>query len=263
MKVNFSVIEKVVGTIRTLFWKNPDIIYINSNKKKFNKRNIDSNVETLKSKWVCCQTDSKLGIKFEKYHFRKMKFCLFQIMRNLSNISRIVYSGYASPMFAVYDGFCLGDNRDYVFVDTLENKNKSYIINYRKKYEKETIYFDNPSEEINVLIESSCEILVSKCRNCKTYQFNKKCKDKIDIGYLNDVYSFTKSIFDLAADSLVKKINLYVSARQPVSFIVGTAIQSSHPSVYVYEFDQGQYKDLLLVQEGRIIEGKNDRELLK
>ena len=256
MKFDIIWIKKIIAIIKTIFWKNPNIIYINSNKKKFDKGDVDSHVEVRNRKWVLCQTDSKLGFKFEKHHFKKMKFCLFQILRNCSDVTSIVYAGYVSPMFAICDGYCLGDSRNYVFVDTRKSKSESYEIRYKKKFIKQDIDFDYSSEEINVLVNSSSDIALAKCKKCKTYFYNEKCKDKIDNQYLTKVYSFIKSLLDLSTNSSVKRVNLYVSSRQPVSFVIGTAIQSSHPPVFVYEFDQGEYKDQILLQEGKIIEEK-------
>ena len=252
MKIDLPLITKIIAAITTLFWKNSEIIYIDSNIKVFDIGNIDEKTKTRNKRIVNCQTISKLGNKKDMCHLFKMKFHLFQILKNCTESANIVYCGYASPMFSIYDGYCLGDNRNYTFIDTRRDKNLTYMIDYKKKYTRCRIDFDYSAEEINILVSSSFTISHYKCKKCKSYEFNNRCKDTIDCNYLNLVYSYIRSVLEISKQSSVKRVNLYVAARQPVSFIIGTAIQSSDPPVFVYKFENNEYCGSLLIQEAKI-----------
>ena len=56
---------------------------------------------------------------------------------------------------------------------------------------------------------------------------------------------------DLCKDNGVERINLYIAAKQPIGFVIGTAIQSYHPTTYVYEFLEGNYLMPLIIQKGK------------
>lgn len=73
MKIDISLLFKLFSFFKTLLWKNPDIVYINSNKKFQNKRNVDEVTQTLDYKWILCESNTKLGYKFYNSHLRKMK----------------------------------------------------------------------------------------------------------------------------------------------------------------------------------------------
>lgn len=47
MNVNVSMIYKFISLIKTFFWKDKNIIYVNSNKKSQSKNNIDSLISTI------------------------------------------------------------------------------------------------------------------------------------------------------------------------------------------------------------------------
>lgn len=34
---------------------------------------------------------------------------------------------------------------------------------------------------------------------------------------------------------------MYISAKQPISFVIGTAIEQRHPEIEVYEYDGNKY----------------------
>lgn len=258
MNNNISLFYKVYSAIKTFFWNNPNIIYINSNKKKQNKMIIDELVPTRGYKWVVCESNTKLGYRFYNIHLLKMKKNLYDISRNLSDSNSLIYSGFVSPMFAAYDGFCLGDNRDYTFVDIDSNNSNGYKINYKKNIIKVNEIKEIKDKTINIIYSSSRDINIKGIDKSGTFYFYEKSGNKVKPNYLQKVYSYTKQLLDICSSNGVEQINMYIAAKQPVSFIIGTAIRSGHPKVYIHEYFEGNYVLSLLVQEGRII-GKNGK----
>lgn len=252
-KIDLNVFGKVIAFLKRIWWKNNNIIYINSNKKIFDKDNIDNKIPTRKYKWISCQTIGKLGAKHFKYHLFKMKINLFNILRNCDDGVNIIYTGYVSPMFATYDGYCLGDNRKYTFIDTLHKNGKSYTINYSKKFVKEKVNIPKDCTEINIKICCTNIIDSDKCLNNLSFDFIKEV-DKVSVDILNQIYSFVKNILDECNNSDVNRVNLYIAAKQPISFICGTAIQGYHPLVAVYEYDCNKYSKCFEIQHSKIVE---------
>ncbi len=252
-QIDLNIIGKIIAFFKRIFWKNNNVIYINSNKKVFDKENIDKNISTRKRKWISCQTISKSGIKYYKTHLFKMKLNLFNILRNCNDDVSIVYAGYVSPMFAAYDGYCLGDTRKYTFIDTLQKNSESYCINYTKNFSKKKVSILKNNTEINIKICCTNVIDNKKCLNNLSFKYIKMI-DKVDSKILNEVYSFIRNILDACCNSNVLRINLYIAAKQPISFICGTAIQSYHPLVVVYEYDCNQYTKCLEIQNSKIVE---------
>ena len=253
MKIDISLIYKIWSFIKSIFWKNSNIIYINSNKKIQSKEMIDKVTTTNGYHWVICQSNTKLGYSFYKYHLLKMKKSLYDITRNSKELNRVTYSGFVSPMFAVYDGYVLGDNRKYCFIDSCSKNSKSYKIDYEKKTNESNSIEKPFTDIVNVLFPCSFKIKIENDNN-NIYKFNTFLIDKVTEKYLQEVYSYAKRVFDLCNECGVKRINLYISAKQPVSFIIGTAIQSYHPPIYIYEYEGGKYTYSLLIQKGKIID---------
>lgn len=251
MEIDVSLIYKVISCLKTLLWNNPNIIYVNSNKKRQNKRLIDEVASTLDCKWVLCESNTKLGHKHYKYHLLKMKHSLYDILRNTANSNKLIYSGFASPMFAAFDGYCLGDARKYTFVDLNSSNSKPYKIEYSKKYMKHNLPDKPNSKIVNVIYSCTTDVDTSSISGYK-YIFNEKSGDSVKAKYLQNIYSFTKDVLDLCKDNGVERINMYIAAKQPISFIIGTAIQSYHPNVYIYEFIEGKYTTPLNIQKVRI-----------
>ena len=88
--------------------------------------------------------------------------------------------------------------------------------------------------------------------NLEYYEFNRLSGPKVTKSYLQEIYSYAKSLFDLCTNCGVERINLYICAKQPISFIIGTAIQSYHPKIYAYEFNNGKYDHCLNIQLGKL-----------
>ena len=66
--------------------------------------------------------------------------------------------------------------------------------------------------------------------------------------------SFTKNILDSCSNSEIEKVNLYIAAKQSVNFIVGTAIQSFHPKIFVYEYRDNRFKYCMDLFNSKIME---------
>lgn len=255
---DITLIYKVFSVIRGwLFWKNNKIIYINSNKKIQSMSSIDEVTSTREYKFVNCQTSFKqlTDIKFYKHHLIKMKKHLYDILRNAVDFDEMVYSGFVSPMFAAYDGFCLGDNKKFIFIDVDSKNSKPYKVEYFKDFSKPEKLPAPTTEIVDVFYSYSYEINQIDSKNSK-FVFDLRCDDEVNAELLKKVFSFSKSVFDLCKDSKVKEIHLYISAKQPISFIIGTAIQSYHPKIIAYEYVNGEYKYPFWIQSGKFEELK-------
>ena len=91
--------------------------------------------------------------------------------------------------------------------------------------------------------------------NHQTFVFDQKSGSKVNKEYLNQIYDFTKSILDEANECGVRNVNMYICAKQPISFVIGSAIQTYHPTTKIYEYSQGKYTGCINIQKGRL-EGK-------
>ena len=249
MKFNVSVLYKIWSCVKALFWKEDNIIYINSNKKRQNKDNIDdAGIKTRKYKWLICESNIKLGHKFYKMHLLKMKHRLYDILRNSNDSNDIVYSGFVSPMFSTYDGYCIGDTRKITFVDLDSNTSKPYKVEYEKNYIRSKVKVVE-KEVVNIAFECSYNI---KYKQEFDYRYSKKSGSRVEKEYLQNIYSFTRNLLDSCSLNNVKRVNFYIAAKQPINFVIGTAIQSFHPKVYVYEFLEGKYFKYMIIQKGRL-----------
>lgn len=248
MNFDVSFIYKIWSFLKTIFWKKENIIYINSNKKMQIKDNIDEVIKTRKYKWVICESNIKLGYKFYNIHLIRMKKNLYDILRNSSDSNDLVYSGFVSPMFAVYDGYCIGDVRKITFADLDSSTSKAYKVQYEKNYLKKDLDDVINKDVINIFYECTNDI---KSDIPADFKYSQKSGKKVTKQYLQDIYSFTRNTLDLCLKNNVKRINFYIAAKQPIGFIIGTAIQSYHPTIYVYEFLEGNYLMPLIIQKGK------------
>ena len=247
MDLNVPVVYKILSFIIRILWRNENIIYVNSNKKTFAWDYIDSVTKTKGYKWLTCESNTKLGYKLYNLHLIKMKKDLYVILKKSREGNDLVYAGFVSPMFAVYDGYCIGDARNITFVDLNSSSSAPYKIDYKKHFIKNEINKIS-KESVNVVFECSNSINGINA----DYKYSKRSGDAVSLEYLQDVYSFTKSVLDSCLNCGVKSINFYLATKQPVSFVIGTAIQSYHPSVYVYELVEGKYVKPLIIQSGKL-----------
>lgn len=250
-RLALTIIQKLPGLIRSIFWKNKYIVYINSNVKNLNVEEIIPLITPSNSKYINCQSKKLNEVESLRKHYRKARINLYQILKNSRDSSKITYCGFASQMFSIYDGYILGDTLKTEFVDY---NGKFYKIHSNIKHVSKSIDIDDSGEEIDIIISTSYDIDLSKCVDAPKYVFDEKAPNKITTQYLSKVYSFVKNVLDSCGKTKVKKVNLYITAKQSVSFIVGTAIQSYHPVVNVFEYRGNHFKYYLDLSKSEIIE---------
>lgn len=196
MDIDISILYKAWSFVKTLFWRNNKIIYINSNKKIQSFGSIDSLTKTKGYHRINCQSRFKSNFKLRNYklHLFRMKRHLYDISRNSDEADCITYSGFVSTMFAAFDGYCLGDNKNYCFIDCNSGNSVSYKINYSKKL-TETPVLDKPTtKSVNVLF--CCGHTINNVNlNGTTYHFIRPQINKITQSYLRDVFTFSKNRF--------------------------------------------------------------------
>lgn len=188
-----------------------------------------------------------------------MKVCITQVIRNSRNSTNITYCGFVSQMFSIFDGYSLGNTLNYGFVDYSDtyykiDAKKRQLINQNKSKRN-----DENVSEINLIIETSYVINKKHLPKPKlpTFIFDKKAPKEITNDYLDLVYSYVKNVLDACGKTNIKRVNLFITAKQSVSFTVGTAIQKYHPEIYIYEFAENNYKYYLKLKEQRICKVKN------
>ena len=256
MEQKISLIMKTWAFIKSIFWKNKHFVYINANKKNLNIETIKPLIQPSNSKILNCQTNKTVSIKSSKRHFLKNKIYLYQIQKNIRDNCSFYYCGFPSQMFSIYDGYILGNTHYPKFLELGAN-GKFYFVDFKFKGKDIKVEELTNTEEINLVIESSYVIDKNKLKNCPTYFFDEKVPMKITNEYLNKVYNFTKSFLDKCNNYNIKKVNLYITSKPSVSYIVGTAIQAYHPNIKIYEFINNKFAYYLNLNEGRI-EEKND-----
>lgn len=260
LETGLFIFKKIWACITAFFWKNKSIVYLNSNKKTFNLEEACRSkcVNTKDSKVILLDKTLPTTYKMYRRHFKKMQYTLFQIKRNLRENIDFTYGGFASPMFAVFDGMQIGNTTKINFVCYDNNKNSYYSIAYSRKSS------NSPNEikcsdtfeggEINIVISSTYKIAPSKYNSSfKTFEFEELANNKIDNKYLQKVYQFVESVLVWSQTRNVKRINMYISAKQPVSFAIGTAIEGRHPEIVVYEYSNNEYVYSLNLKTFKII----------
>ena len=53
-------------------------------------------------------------------------------------------------------------------------------------------------------------------------------------------------------DNGINIVNIYSATRQPISFVIGTSIQSHHPLVKAYEFEKSSYTWNVEIQNNQL-----------
>lgn len=242
-----SIILKVVAWIGSLFWKRKNIIYLNSNKKACNFEEICESrcVNSNDAKVINISKNAPVHFKQYKAHFRKMQYHLYQIKRNLSSHKYFAYGGFVSPMFAVFDGAQIGNNIKVELICYDNDLNVYYSIDYHRKSSNSpdgVDLSDFDGKEINIVISSTYKIAPSKYdSSIKTFEFDEKLSGRVTDEYLQKVYRFIEGVLVGTQGSNVTRINLYIAAKQPICYVVGTAIEERHPEIEVYEYDGNRY----------------------
>ena len=251
IKLGLTIIQKICAIFKSLFWKNKNVIYVNSNVKIFNIEESKYLVKPSDVKIINCQSKKSSSLKDLKRHFLIMRINLFQILRNLRESSKITYCGFCSTMFSIYDGYQIGNTTNFQLIDF--NKNY-YLINDNIEYSSKKMSLDDSKKEINIVISSSYDISNLKIKDFPSYRFDIKEPNLLNGFYLSNIYFFVKSILDSCGDYNIKKVNLYVAAKQSVNFVVGLAIQNYHPQIYVYEYRENKFKYCMDLFNNKIIE---------
>lgn len=250
--LGLNIFEKALSLIKTLFWKNKNIVYIDSNVKNLNIEEIRPLIKPSDSKIINCQSKKSSSLRDLNRHFLKMRINLFQILRNIRDSSNIIYCGFCSSMFSVFDGYQVGNNIQFHLIDF---RSEYYLIDSNALYlKKEDFIIDDSKEEINIVVSSSYSISESKIKNVPTYSFDILEPQKIDCDYLKKVYSFIKNILDSCGGLNIKKVNIYIAAKQSVNFVVGTAIQNYHPRIFIYEYRDNRFKYCMDLFKNKIME---------
>lgn len=245
-----NVVELLFRFAKLIFWKNMNVVYINSNVKPTNKEDLPK-ISPSNSKYVLCQSKKSSSVSSLRNHFCRMRVNLFQILKNVNNISNFTYGGFASQMFSIYDGYILGDTLKY---NLLGYNGDYYFIPFKPTHCVERYNIDDSMREINLVLSTSYEIDISKCKKIPTLIFNEQAPNTLDSEYLNKVYSYVKNVLDSCGKSNVTRVNIYITAKQPVSFAVGVAIQNYHPAVSIYEYRNNHFKYYLDLSVAKIFE---------
>ena len=251
-----SILSKSFAWVKSLFWKSNNILYINENKKVTDLWQIQRHQSLAGYHTVRVRHNTKLGFKNAQLHFLHMKKALCEILRNLTENPNLIYTGFVSTPFAAFDGYCLGDNEKIIFYDNNKATNESYKISLdkAKRPEKKIFEITEGAEEVCLVLCCSFDINPNCCKpNIPQYVFAKKSGEEVSSEYLKEVFYFVNDFLDECRDKRVQIVHLYLSARQPISFVVGTAIQSHHPLVRAYEFESGKYTWAVDIQSGKLI----------
>lgn len=242
-----SIFLKIAAFIGSLFWKKKSVIYLNSNKKSCNFDEICESRCVNSNDAKVINIGKKLPIHYKQYksHFRKMQYHLYQIKRNLNTHKYFAYGGFVSPMFAVFDGMQIGNNVKTEFICYDNNSNSYYSIDYHRKSSNSPLGLDLSDfegKEINIVISSTYKIDSSKYDlSIKTFEFDERLTERVTDAYLQKIYEFIESILVGTQSTNIKRINLFIAAKQPICFVVGTAIEERHPEIEVYEYDNNRY----------------------
>lgn len=242
-----SMILKLIAWIGSLFWKKKNIVYLNSNKKACNYDEICESrcIKYYDAKVINIGKNGSVNLKRYKSHLKVMQYHLYQIKRNLSSHQYFAYGGFVSPMFAVFDGFQIGNNVKVELVCYDNVSNAYYSIDYHRKASNSPEGIDLSGfdgREINVVISSTHKVDPTKYNSSlKTFEFEERLRGRVTNSYLQKVYEFVESVLVGTQRSKVKRINMYIAAKQPICYVIGTAIEARHPEVEVYEFVGNDY----------------------
>lgn len=256
IKKAITLIIKILGKLYSLIINCTRVIYISSNVKILNKNDIENKITKFENKIFIenQKIDCNKLKKYKKHHFFQ-KILLHAITLKLKKFKDIIYCGYSSQMFSIYDGYVLSNINKYHFLEY--NNRNYYLIDYKNINQKRKIDIDFSKNEINLIISTSYNINIDDCKNVPNIIFDKKI-DKINSEYLNDVYNFVKNTLDSCCQNKegqkINRVNIYITAKQSVSFIVGTAIQSYHPDIYIYEYRENRFKYYMDLKHDKIME---------
>ena len=256
-KLGFTIIEALYARIKSLLkFKSSDVLYLNSNKKTISDNEFKTVINQYND-WEHVFALSDKPVNFRKYkrHFLKQRFSLYKILKNIGNIKKIAYSGMVSTPLSVFDGYILGDSHSYVFYDMNNLTSKLYPISYHKNQHLGTYSFNIPNgtDEVCLVIDTSSPVSKDAIKVLPSYFYGKQLPKKLTSKDLQDVFDYVSDFMDACNQAGVKKVHLYLNCKQPIAFIVGTAIQSRHPETIAYEWFLGKYQWALSLQRAKLM----------
>lgn len=136
INLDLNIIERLWALLKAFFWKNKNVVYIDSNVKNFNIEEGRFLIKPTDSKIINCQSKKSSSLKDLEIHFLKMRINLLQIIRNLRDSSKIIYCGFCSSMFSIYDGFRIGNNARFKLIDF---NNEYYLIDVNILHNKKIL----------------------------------------------------------------------------------------------------------------------------
>lgn len=254
LKLVLSVVWSIFTYLfKRVCWKNHEIVYINDNKKLSDESDLINSFQIAHHKIVHIYSDV-LSHPHPKMHLFLMKINLKLIIKNLKKQPNLYYYGFASTPLAIYDGYRITDKHPVNLCDSRKDKEKVYSVSVSRKRTNKEKYFIRKDNAINLLVESSRKIHNDLIPNTfPVYRLGiDLIDDRITSNYLNTLYFKMIDFLDSASDAGVKEIHLFAASRQIVSFVLGTAIQSRHPRIIVYEFDGTKYTWYLDLKKGKV-----------
>lgn len=249
--------EKFFSFFRYLFKKNNKVIFLHSNVKQMSEEDYDGVVKRLNYSKYNVQSKKK-KINASKWFLFRTKLALYKIYRDNSKIVNFTYGGFVSVPLSIYDGYVVGDNHNCTFICVNRDNNEVYKVEYKKNKINSDLFkmnFPKQCTEVALIINSSFKISENNIRY-PIIKLDFLCDKQINNEYLNKMYSYVFDILSKCKDMGILKVHLYCSSLQPISFIIGTAIQTYHPQVIVYEFFNGEYTWGFDIKKGQYVKGK-------
>lgn len=256
-KLGFTLIQYLIVQGKSwIKFKSSDVLYCDSNKKEISDNQFKTVINQYND-WEHVFVSSHMPISFRKYkwHFLKQRYCLYKILKNIQSVKTIAYSGMASTPLSVFDGYILGDSHIYKFYDMNNLNSELYSISYHKNQDSSGCSFNIPenAEEVCLVIDTSSPVSMSSIKPFPPNSYGKILPKKLTSKNLQDVYNFVFDFMEACNRVGVKKVHLYANCKQPVAFIVGTAIQPKHPETIAYEWYLGEYRWALSLPKAKLM----------
>lgn len=266
--LGLNVLQWIVASIRSLHKiKTRNILYINANKKTITESQLKSVISQYDDfSQVFAISNKPTNFRKYKLHFLKQRYSLFRILRNMQKIETISYSGMVSTPLSVFDGYILGDTHAYDFYDMNSQNNNLYKISYQKNRQKGKYPFSIPegTKEVCLVIDTSYRVSKEAIKDCPSSFYGERLSKEqttgktesgeLSVEDLQDIYNYVSDFMEACSLAKVGRVHLYLSCKQPIAFIVGTAIQPGSPKTIVYEWFEGRYQWALCLQEAKLME---------
>lgn len=241
-----------------------DFIYINTNKKILDIREIEKVIDLKKYKKIMLNKLYTTKTYKPKRRIKRMKRIHDIILRSKFDGYKFYYAGFLSVPMAFYDGYKVNNTLKVKFLEYSKEDNLFYEVIDRKKYRKtksiEIIYPKNIEVEVNIVISSSFHIheninirYISKASIIKIIDNNYIDNNKrITTTYLDENRNKFSEVLKILRKNNVKKINVFCASRQSVSFTFGTCVQPYDPEIVIYENNNNKYIWGLNLKNGKV-----------